>query len=67
MDLLVVGGGGREHAVIKALRKNPEVKTIYCLPGNAGIAQDATCVPIGAKDLRRIADFAVEKRWILPS
>ncbi len=62
MDLLVVGGGGREHAVIKALRKNPEVKTIYCLPGNAGIAQDATCVPIGAKDLRRIADFAVEKK-----
>jgi phosphoribosylamine--glycine ligase len=60
MKLMVVGGGGREHAVIKALKKNPAVDTIYCLPGNGGISQDAVCVPIGAKDLYAIRDFAVE-------
>ena len=60
MTLLVVGGGGREHAIIKKLRENPEVETIYALPGNGGIAADAVCVPeIGAKDIDRIVDFAV--------
>ena len=59
MNLLVVGGGGREHAIIKKLRENPSVETIYALPGNGGIAQDAVCVPeIGAKDLDAIVDFA---------
>ncbi len=59
MNLLVVGGGGREHAIIKKLRENPAVETIYALPGNGGIAQDAVCVPeIGAKDIDRIVDFA---------
>ncbi len=49
MDLLVVGGGGREHAIIKKLKENPVVETIYALPGNGGIAADAVCVPeIGA-------------------
>ena len=43
MKLLVVGGGGREHAIIRSLKKNPDVETIYALPGNGGIAQDATC------------------------
>jgi len=59
MKLLVVGGGGREHAIIKKLKENPEVETIYALPGNGGIAQDAVCVPeIGAKDIPAIVDFA---------
>ena len=55
MNLLVVGGGGREHAIIKKLKENPSVETIYALPGNGGIAQDAVCVPeIGAKDIPAI-------------
>ena len=59
MNLLVVGGGGREHAIIKKLKENPSVETIYALPGNGGIAQDAVCVPeIGAKDIPTIVDFA---------
>ena len=56
--LMVVGGGGREHAIIKALKKNPEVSEIFALPGNGGIAADATCVPIGAKDIDGIVEFA---------
>ena len=48
MKLMVIGGGGREHAIIKALKKNPDVEVIYCLPGNGGIAADATCVDIDA-------------------
>ena len=52
MNLLVVGGGGREHAIIKKLKENPNVATVYALPGNGGIAADAVCVPeIGAKDI----------------
>ena len=59
MNLLVVGGGGREHTIIKKLKENPSVETIYALPGNGGIAQDAVCVPeIGAKDIPAIVDFA---------
>ena len=59
MNLLVIGGGGREHAIIKKLKENPTVETIYALPGNGGIAQDAVCVPsIGAKDIEKIVDFA---------
>ena len=62
MKLLVVGGGGREHAIIKALKKNPSVTEIFALPGNGGIAADATCVPIGATDIEKIVVFAVENK-----
>ena len=63
MNILVVGGGGREHAIIRSLKKNPTVETIYALPGNGGIAADAVCVPeIGAKDIDRIVAFAREKK-----
>ena len=60
MKLLVVGGGGREHAIIRSLKKNPDVTEIFALPGNGGIAQDATCVPIGATDIEKIVAFAAE-------
>ena len=61
MKILVVGGGGREHAIIKKIKENPAVEEIYALPGNGGIAADATCVNIGAKDIDAIAAFAKEK------
>ena len=61
MKLMVIGGGGREHALIKALKKNPAVEQIFALPGNGGIAKDATCVAIGAKDLDAIEAFAKEQ------
>lgn len=60
MKIAVVGGGGREHAIIKALKKSPKVDKIYAFPGNGGIAADAECVDIGAKELSRIVDFAVD-------
>ena len=64
MKLLVVGGGGREHAIIRSLKKNPEVETIYALPGNGGIAADAECVAIGAKDIPAIVAFAKENGYV---
>ena len=60
MKILVVGGGGREHAIIKSLKKNPDVTKIYAAPGNGGIATDATCVDIKATDIDAIVAFAVE-------
>ena len=62
MKIMVVGGGGREHAIIKKLKENKKVNEIYALPGNGGIAADATCVPIGAKEIDKIVDFAVENK-----
>ena len=58
MKIMVVGGGGREHAIIKKLKENKQVEEIFALPGNGGIAADATCVDIGAKDIDSIAEFA---------
>ena len=58
MKVMVIGGGGREHAVIRKLRENPDITELYALPGNAGMAGDAVCVPIGAKDIASIVSFA---------
>lgn len=60
MKVLVVGGGGREHAIIKKLKENQSIDVIYALPGNGGIAADAECVGIGATDIDNIVRFAVE-------
>ena len=62
MKILVVGGGGREHAIIKKIKENPTVDKIYALPGNGGIAEDAECVAIGAKEIDKIVDFAVSNQ-----
>ena len=62
MKIMVVGGGGREHAIIKKLKASEGVGEIFALPGNGGMAEDATLVPIGAKDLDAIAEFAAEKK-----
>ena len=62
MNIMVVGGGGREHAIIRGLRKNPRVREIFALPGNGGIAADATCVPIDAKDIPAMVRFARERK-----
>ncbi len=56
--IMVVGGGGREHAIVKKIKENPDVEEIYCLPGNGGIASDATCVDIAATDIDAIVEFA---------
>ncbi len=61
MKLLVVGGGGREHAIIRSLKKNPRVTEIFVVPGNGGIAGDATCIPISATDIDGIVEFAQNK------
>ncbi len=62
MKIMVVGGGGREHAIIKALKKSPKAEKIYALPGNGGMAEDAECVNIGAKDIEKITEFAKENK-----
>ena len=61
MKIMVIGGGGREHAIIKKLKENQSVEVIYALPGNGGMAEDAVLVPIGAKDLDAQVAFAKEK------
>ncbi len=62
MKIMVVGGGGREHAIIKKLKENKDVEVIYALPGNGGMAGDATPVNIGAKDIDKIVEFAKENK-----
>ena len=58
MRVLVVGGGGREHTIIKKLKENKSITEIFALPGNGGIAADATCVNVGATDIDGIVEFA---------
>ena len=58
MKIMVIGGGGREHAIIKKLKENPQAEVIYALPGNAGMDTDAVCVNIGAKDIPAQVEFA---------
>ena len=60
MKVLVVGSGGREHAICTSIRKSPRLTKLYCAPGNAGIAQIAECVPIGVMEFEKIAAFASE-------
>ena len=62
MNILVVGGGGREHTIIRYLKKNPTVETIFACPGNGGMAEDAVCTGIGATDIEKIVVFAVENK-----
>ncbi len=62
MKVIVVGGGGREHAIIKKLKLNKSIEKIYALPGNAGMMGDAECVDIGAKDIPAIVEFAVNNK-----
>ena len=60
MKVLIVGSGGREHAIAASVAKSPKVTKIYCAPGNAGIGQIAECVPIGAMEFDKITAFAKE-------
>lgn len=62
MKVMVVGGGGREHAIIKKLAESDAVTEIFALPGNGGIAKDATCVDIGAKEIDKIVEFAIQEK-----
>ena len=62
MRLMVIGGGGREHAIIKKLKENKSVEVIFALPGNGGMADDAILVPIGAKEIDKIVEFAKSER-----
>lgn len=61
MKILVIGGGGREHAIVDALSRSPQAEKIYCAPGNAGIARQAECVAIKDTEVERLRDFALEK------
>ena len=62
MDILVIGGGGREHAIVRKLKESPRTGKLYCAPGNGGIAKDAECVAIGAMDIPAVVAFAKEKK-----
>ena len=60
MNVLIVGSGGREHAIAASVAKSPRADKIFCAPGNAGIAEYAQCVPIGAMEFDKLRDFAKE-------
>lgn len=60
MNILVIGGGGREHAIVRKLKESSKVEKLYCAPGNGGISRDAECVPISAMDIEKVTAFAKE-------
>ena len=62
MKIMVIGGGGREHAIIKKLKENKTIEKVYALPGNGGIENDAVCIPIGACEIDKIVDFASSEK-----
>jgi phosphoribosylamine--glycine ligase len=62
MKILVVGGGGREHALVWKIAQSPKVSKVYCAPGNAGISEQATIVPIQANDLNGLLEFALKEK-----
>ena len=65
MKVLIVGSGGREHAIAYSVAKSPKVDKIYCAPGNAGIGTVAECVPIGPMEFEKLAQFAQEEQMDL--
>jgi len=67
MKVLIVGSGGREHAIAWSVSRSPKADKIYCAPGNAGIAEYAECVNIGAMEFEKLADFAQENQIDLTS
>ena len=60
MRILIVGGGGREHALAVKIKESPKVKEIFCAPGNAGISQVAQCLDIASEDIDGLLDFALK-------
>ena len=65
MKVLVIGGGGREHSIVRALSKSPRVTGLYCAPGNGGISKDAVCLPVGATDINAAVRLAKEEKFDL--
>ena len=63
MKIFVIGGGGREHAIVRKLLESPRVEKIYCAPGNGGISCDAQCVDIKAMDIEGVVAFARKMQW----